>query len=390
MIHAKHLFQRALHAAPERLHFAAHSHHPWPDATREAQVAAWDLAAARLDTKWDVVLGEVYPACQRHVAGVVGLPDPTTLAFASNTHELVYRVLSSLPTDRPLRVLSTGSEFHSFRRQLERMEEGGRAAWTQIEAEPFPTLAERFAEAVQRGGWDLVFASHVLFDSGWVFAEAPALLARAADAGALAVLDAYHSFNAIPYDHGPFAERVFYTSGGYKYAMSGEGCCFLHCPPGVVPRPDYTGWFAGFDALAGPRGGVPYPAHGGRFLGSTFDPTALFRLDATMRTLADEGLDVAAIHAHARGLQDRLLACFVDGALGPLRIGELMPAPEARLGRERARFLTFRRSDAGELQQRLLDVNIVTDSRADRLRFGFGLYQDEADVDALAARLRAL
>ena len=36
----KHLFSRALGAAPGRLHFAAHSHHLWPDASFAGQVEA--------------------------------------------------------------------------------------------------------------------------------------------------------------------------------------------------------------------------------------------------------------------------------------------------------------------------------------------------------------
>ena len=38
----KDLFTRALAAAPGRLHFAAHSHHLWPDASFDGQVEAWD------------------------------------------------------------------------------------------------------------------------------------------------------------------------------------------------------------------------------------------------------------------------------------------------------------------------------------------------------------
>ena len=389
---AKHLFQRALSADSERLHFEAHSHHPWPDATRAAQLEAWDLAATKLDVKWDTIFGDVYPACQRHVAATLGLPDPATLAFGPNTHELVYRVLSSLPVDRPIRVLSTGAEFHSFRRQMERLVEAERAEWSVVPAEPFDTLAERFAGQLDRGPYDLVFASHVLFDSGWVFEEGPQLLASSAESGALAILDGYHSYMAVPYDHGPWADRVFYTAGAYKYAMSGEGACFLHCPPECVPRPVFTGWFAGFEGLAGPRGGVAYPRHAGRFLGSTFDPTALFRLRATYDTLAAEGLSLQRIHAHALALQDRFLAAFKGDRLGPLRWSELIPPPsgyDARM-RARARFLTFRRPDAGALQRRLLDAGVVTDSREDRLRFGFGIYQDTDDVERLVSRLGAL
>ena len=40
---------------PGRLHAAAHSHHPWPDVTREAHLQAWDDAARHHDDKWDAV-----------------------------------------------------------------------------------------------------------------------------------------------------------------------------------------------------------------------------------------------------------------------------------------------------------------------------------------------
>ena len=37
----KRLFSRSLGADPERLHFAAHSHHLWPDASFDGQTQAW-------------------------------------------------------------------------------------------------------------------------------------------------------------------------------------------------------------------------------------------------------------------------------------------------------------------------------------------------------------
>jgi hypothetical protein len=59
-------FSRFLGADPGRLHAAAHSHHPWPDVTREAQLTAWDDAARLQDGKWEHVLGPVWQAAQRH------------------------------------------------------------------------------------------------------------------------------------------------------------------------------------------------------------------------------------------------------------------------------------------------------------------------------------
>src|SRR5687767_7277080 len=94
-------FSRFLGAAPRRLHFAAHSHHPWPDASYAAHQRAWLDAAEWADLKWDQVFERLIPRAQAHLARVLALPDPRTLAFAPSTHELVMRLLSCLP--RPLR-----------------------------------------------------------------------------------------------------------------------------------------------------------------------------------------------------------------------------------------------------------------------------------------------
>ena len=47
-------FGRFLSAAPERLHFAAHSHHFWPDVSFAAQQQCWDDAARLADAKWEI------------------------------------------------------------------------------------------------------------------------------------------------------------------------------------------------------------------------------------------------------------------------------------------------------------------------------------------------
>ncbi|HEY4998722.1 MAG TPA: hypothetical protein VII36_06240, partial [Usitatibacter sp.] len=66
------------------------------------------------------------PAAQQHVARLLSLSDPRQVAFAPNTHEFVARIYSCLDDKRPLRVLTSASEFHSFRRQTRRLQETGR------------------------------------------------------------------------------------------------------------------------------------------------------------------------------------------------------------------------------------------------------------------------
>jgi hypothetical protein len=45
----KHLFSRSLAADPSRLHFAAHSHHLWPDSSYDGHMQAWEDAARLAD-----------------------------------------------------------------------------------------------------------------------------------------------------------------------------------------------------------------------------------------------------------------------------------------------------------------------------------------------------
>ena len=80
------------------------------------------------------------------------------------------------------------------------------------------------------------------------------LVAAVPSADTLVVVDGYHGFMARPTDLSAVAERIFYMAGGYKYAMAGENCCFLHCPPGWGERPHATGWLAEFGGLAASAG----------------------------------------------------------------------------------------------------------------------------------------
>ena len=362
-------FSRFLSAAP-RLHAAAHSHHPWPDVSFDAHQQAW-LDAARLhDDKWDLIFDTVLPEAQRHVAQRLNLPDPTTIAFAPNTHELVARVVSCLPS--PARVLTSDAEFHSFSRQVARWEEAGRVLVDRVESAPLATFSQRFAAAASAGGYDLVFVSSVLFDTGFVVEDLAGVVSAVTDETTFVVIDGYHGFMALPTDFGGLANRAFYTAGGYKYAMAGEGVCFLHCPPGYGQRPVDTGWFAGFgDLVSGPSEGVAYAPDGGRFLGATFDPGGLYRFNAVQRWLLEIDVDVADIHAHVAALQLQFLD-LVDGVL---------PPPDAD---PRGHFLSFRREDAGEVYRRLYDAGVTTDFRGDRLRIGFGLYHDADDIAVIA------
>jgi selenocysteine lyase/cysteine desulfurase len=381
----KGLFSRSLGADPERLHFAAHSHHLWPDASYEGHMQAWNDAARLADRKWDKVMDEVWPAAQREVAAELGSEDADAIVFAPNTHELLVRLFAAASSNWPIRVLTSDGEFHSARRQFARWEEAGAAVVKRVPTDPFDSFSERFLEAAKSGGHEFIFVSHVMFGSGLVFDRVAELAACGRSGGPWVVIDGYHAFMAIDRPFSKVAARTaFYLGGGYKYAMSGEGCAFMHAPAGFGERPRITGWFAEFEDLSVPSGTVGYAKDASRFLGATFDPSGLYRFTAVRRMLAENGLTTERISAHCEGLQQRLLDGIGASALARAQL--LNPLD----GGPHARFLAFSSPDAQRWQAELKARNCITDVRGDVLRIGFGVYQSEADVDRLAMLLGEL
>ena len=381
----KDLFFRSLSADPDRLHFAAHSHHLWPDASHDGHMEAWDDAARLADRKWDNVMDEVWPAAQREVAAELGTGQPDAIVFAPNTHELLLRLMAAVSETWPIRVLTSGGEFHSARRQFARWEESGAAVIDRVPLEPFDTFSDRFLAAAQSGGHELIFVSHVMFGSGLVFDSVDELAALGRPERPWVVIDGYHAFMAIEQPFGPAASAsAFYLGGGYKYAMAGEGCAFMHAPSGYGERPRITGWFAEFEDLSLPPGRVGYAKDARRFLGATFDPSGLYRFTAVRRMLEENGLTTARISAHCAALQQRLLDAIGNTALADAQLLNRLD------GEPHARFLAFRSAHAQRWYAELKARNCITDVRGDVLRIGFGMYQDEADVDRLARLLGEL
>ena len=372
-------FGRFLEANPGLLHFSAHSHHPWPDATQAAQAAYWHDSATLADRKWERVFGEVVPKAQDHIARILGLSDARQVAFAANTHEFVSRIYSCLEKAGSIRVLTSAHEFYSFKRQTRRMQESGRLEVTEIPGPPWNTFTQRFCEAARSQPWDLVWLSHVFFDSGFVV-EGLEQVCEAAPRDAIVAIDGYHAFCAIPVDLTRVHKRAFYVGGGYKYAMSGEGVAYLAVPPGCELRPIDTGWFASFETLSGKPGDrVPYARDAFRFWGATFDPTGTYRFNAAMDWLVSTGTSIEAVHHHSIAMQKHFLDGLQRLALPRLNASHLVPPPEVRRGN----FLAFDVDDAEDIHKRITAQKVAIDRRDRRLRFGFGVYHDAAMVARL-------
>lgn len=374
----KRLFSRTLSADPGRLHMAAHSHHLWPDASFDGQLQCWNDASRLADRKWDWIMGEVWPEAQRHVATELDSGMPRSVVFAPNTHDLLVRLCEAIPrrAGRRIRVLTSDGEFHSARRQFARWEEAGEIEVERVPTDPPADFSSRFLDRARSGDHDLLFVSQVMFASGLLFDRVDDLASLGRSDGPWVAIDGYHAFMAL---ESPFsaraAEGAFYLGGGYKYAMAGEGCAFLHAPAGFAPRPPVTGWFAEFDDLALPPGSVGYRKDAMRFMGATFDPSGLYRFNAVRGMLDGERLTTAVISSHVASLQAMLVESLSGTALGSAEIVNPLGA-----GGGHARFLALRSPQAQRWREELAGRNCIVDVRGDMLRIGLGLYHDEDDV----------
>ncbi|EKD38599.1 MAG: Aminotransferase [uncultured bacterium] len=103
------------------------------------------IAAEYLDHKWERAFAEA-ERVRRGFARLLGDPGGH-IALGSSTHELVVRFLSALPLAKRPRIVTTDGEFHSLRRQLDRMAEEG-LELVKVAGRPASQVAERLCAAV--------------------------------------------------------------------------------------------------------------------------------------------------------------------------------------------------------------------------------------------------
>jgi selenocysteine lyase/cysteine desulfurase len=372
----KKYYQRFLEANIGIQHYASHSHHYWPDITREATLNYWDDSAKFVDDKWDHIFSTKLPETQKLIASILKLSAPEQIVFAPNTHEFICRLLSCFDPKKTIKILSTDSEFYSFDRQVNRLAEESLVEIDKVETNPFDNFEERFINKIKNNEYNMIFLSHVFFNSGMVIKNLNAIVNAVKDNSTMIIIDGYHSFMAIPTDLSQIESRVFYLSGSYKYAQGGEGCCFLHVPKNSQYRPLNTGWFAGHTELTAAGASVNYPDNGFRFAGSTMDFTAVYRLNAVLNLFKQDNLTVEKIHAHVQMLQHNFRQHLLSIDHSFLTEKNILSVDYNYHGH----FLTFAMPSpehTKKLHAELRSKKILTDYRGSKLRFGFGIYQND-------------
>jgi len=364
----------------ERLLLTGHSHQAWPDRALDGQRAAFDDAALLVDEKWERAFAQA-ARVRAGFARLLGDRDGS-LALASNTHELLVRFLSALPLAQRPRIVTTDAEFHSARRQLDRLAEAG-VELVRVAAAPAESAGERVAAAVD-DRTAAAIVSTVFFTDAGIAGGLAAAAAACVRHGAELLLDAYHQLDVVPFSLAGL-ERAFVVGGGYKYCQLGEGNAFLRVPPGCRLRPAITGWFAEFERLEEkPTGSVAYPDDpGARFGGATYDPTSHYRGAAVFDFFAEQGLTPTLLREVSQHQRAVLCRAFDALDLPPVLVDRDRATPPERFGG----FVALRSPQAGTICAALREAGVLADHRGDVLRLGPAPYLADAQLEDAAACL---
>lgn len=359
----------------DRLLLTGHSHQAWPDVAFDAQQRAWFDAAEKVDDKWEWAFKQAERV--RHGFARL-LDDPTgVIALGPNTHELVVRFLSALPLKRRPRLVTTDGEFHTIRRQLDRLAEEGIEV-VKVPADPATDIADRLATAVN-DRTSAVLVSSVLYGNAHIVPNLGQVFEACRRDGAELLVDAYHALNVVPFSlRAQRLDGAYVVGGGYKYCQLGEGNAFLRLPADCALRPVITGWFSEFATLADAPddGSVRYGAGPARFAGATYDPASHYRASAVFDFFDEGGLTPAMLREVSQHQVGLLAQLFDELGLDPTVIDRDRSVPLDRIGG----FLALRAPRAAELCTRLREKRVLTDCRGETLRLGPAPYLSDAQL----------
>ena len=221
----------------------------------------------------------------------------------------------------------------------------------------------------------LVAVSHVLFRSAYVM-DAARIVRHAHAAGALVMLDAYHSVGVLPVDVKALGAD-FLAGGVLKWLCGGPGGCFLYAAPDIEERagaavlPALTGWQAHARPFAFETA-MEHAEGAWRWLSGTPSVPALYAALEGPRLVRAAGME--AVRAKSQHQTARLLA------LADAR-GYLVHAP--RDPARRGGTVAFDVPHGYEVAQELLSRDIVIDYRPGAgIRVAPHFYTSDEELDA--------
>jgi len=315
------------------------------DALR-ADLTAW-AAADRDPQGYDPVIDRTRASYAR----LVGVPE-SRVAIGSQTSVLTSIVAAAVPEGAE--VLMPDGDFSSI--EFPFLQRAG------IRTRVVPLAA--LADEIRDDTWLVVFS--MVQSATGVVADRDAILAAAARTGTLTMCDLTQAAGVLPVDASRFDVTVCHT---YKWLCAPRGVAFLTVGERIdsMLTPLQAGWYAGDDVWTSTYGPAMHLAPNAR----RFDVSPAWPawIGAEQSIALFAALDIAEVWALTSGLGDSLC-----DALGiPQQHQPIVTWPDS----------------SGDDLRKLIDAGIRVSGRAGRLRASFHLWNDQSDVDAVAATLRA-
>jgi kynureninase len=307
--HVAPLFSRVLEANRNRAYFANHSLGRPLDATADDLAQAMSLWQTKLGDAWDEWLAEI-GAYRSRLAQLLGAPRVDCVVPKTSAGQGLRAILNTY--DGVPRVVATRGEFDSIDLILRQYAQRGRIALQFVEARDSGLFdAADLLEAVKRA--DLVVISQVMFHTGQVLSELPALIAAAHAGGARVLLDVYHSLGVFPVDVMAL-DADFAIGASYKYLRGGPGAGYLYLHPrhldGSLSTLD-VGWFAKKDHFAYERPDPPLFGEGGdAFLEST--PPVMTCYQARAGQIFTQAICVQRVRDYSLAQQRQLVSSLAE------------------------------------------------------------------------------
>lgn len=363
----------------ERMLFTGHSHQAWPDCGFGAQQEVWNDAANLVDDKW----GKAFEKAEEVKQGYKRLLNDKSgnITIAPNTHDLIIKLFSALPLKDKPRIVTSDGEFHSIRRQLDRLSEEG-IEILKVPSNPVDQVVEKIIDTLKSPNGEktaAVYVSSVFFNSGLILPGLKELADFCNQNEITLVIDAYHHLDVVPFSVEEYNLRnAFITGGGYKYCQIGEGNAFLRFPKDCELRPVITGWYSEFTALSSKKkaGEILYGQKGDIFAGATYDPTSNYRAARVFQFFDEMNLTpdfLRAVSQHQIGL---LINEFDKLDLDPKIIKRDTSVNLEHI----AGFLVLYSDSAGKISEKLKEKNVWTDYRGNVLRFGPAPYISDEQI----------
>ena len=263
--------------------------------------ATWATRGVRA---WEERWWEMPTEVGNRIAWIIGAPHGTVSMHENVTtaHMVALSCLRPAPGRR--RLVCSAMDFPSMIHLFRAQQASGFELHVVPAEDDLSVNTERMLEAIDRT-ISVVAFSHVLFRTSYIM-DAAAIIARAHQVGATAILDTYQSAGIVPLDVS--ALQVDFAVGGcLKWLCGGPGNAFLYTRPDLLPtlRPSFTGWLSGRAPFAFETGEVEMHTDARRLMNGTPSIPAYYAALAGLDIVTDVGVE--RIRARSRQLTAKLL-----------------------------------------------------------------------------------